>query len=89
MPGSLEEIIKRARPYSHVMCPLTTHHLVLLCLQGSVEERIMEMVQQRKEGPHSQQASTSRGLTWADLGLARDNDSVRDFSLLNYAHDQY
>lgn len=44
------------------------------CPQGSVEERIMEMVQQRKEGLRSQEPSTSRGLTWADLGQPAGSD---------------
>ncbi len=50
-------------------------HAAWLCeLQGSVEERIMEMVQQRKEGARSQEPSTSRGLTWADLGQPSGSD---------------
>ena len=48
-------------------------------LQGSVEDRIMEMVRQRKEGGRSQQPSTSAGFTWANLQMnfaAANNDRV-------------
>ncbi|KAL0020479.1 hypothetical protein WJX77_009137 [Trebouxia sp. C0004] len=43
-------------------------------VKGSVEERIMQMVQQRKEGSKSQEPSTSGGLTWADLGQVRGSN---------------
>ena len=46
-------------------------------VQGSVEERIMEMVQQRKQGVNSQEASTSRGFTWADLGALHNASDSR------------
>ena len=42
--------------------------------QGSVEERIMEMVRQRQEGTQGQDPSSSRGLTLADLRRASGSD---------------
>ena len=43
----------------------------------------MEMVQQRKQGPGGkpQGPSTSRGLTWADLGAMHHADNARVSSL--------
>ncbi|KAL0037370.1 hypothetical protein WJX79_004318 [Trebouxia sp. C0005] len=43
-------------------------------VKGSVEERIMQMVQQRNKGVKSQEPSTSGGLTWADLGQVRGSN---------------
>ena len=40
-------------------------HCFVLPLQGSVEERIMEMVQQRKEGGRARDPSSSRENPWA------------------------
>lgn len=37
----------------------------------------MEMVQQRKQGVNSQEPSTSRGFTWADLGTVHNESHSR------------
>ena len=63
-----------------------------LVVKGSVEERIMEMVQQRKQGPgghsHSPGPSSSRGFTWADLGAMYHVDNARVSGLLILCNGQ-